>query len=221
MRALRLISLFIIFGCVVFFLIRANVAELNPFDYITFHERNPLKAFLAFIFLYAISVIAALPTLPINMLAGFLWGGFFGGIYSTIGVTFGSWLAFCVARYLIGKPFANQLYGKLPQKVMNEFEMHGWKYVAFARINPAIPTSVLNYLLGLTKISHLSFLVITFFFLLPPAVAISYIGASLENFTTNVSVGDDTIKSVLVVSAAITFLALGYIATKTLTSKNK
>ena len=219
MLALRLISLFFVLGCLIFFLVSAQIAELNPLEYITFHEEKPLKAVLVFIFLYAISVIAALPSLPINIVAGYLWGGFFGGIYSTIGVTLGGWLAFCTARFLLGKPFAEKLYGRLPQKVTNEFERHGWKYVAFARINPVIPTSALNYLLGLTKISHFSFLGVTFFFLLPPAMAISYIGASLDNFTVNASTGDETIKSILIISAAITFLASVHIVVKTLTSR--
>ena len=168
----------------------------------------PVGSVLLFMAVYAISVIAALPSLPLNLAAGFFWGGIVGGIYSTIGMTIGGWVSFLAARWLIGQPLADQFENKWAKKVQEEFERNGWKFVAFARINPIIPTGPLNYLLGLTSISNRGFLWATFTFLLPPAIAVAYIGDILQTFAANRAGADEIIRGILIVSAAVTFLAL-------------
>lgn len=163
---------------------------------------------------YALSVIATLPSLPLNLAAGFFWGGVAGGTYSAIGVTLGGWFSFLAARWLIGQPLADQFENKWASKVQDEFERNGWKFIAFARINPIIPTGPLNYLLGLTSLSNRDFLWLTFVFLLPPAIAVAYIGDTLQTFTAQQADVSEIIRGILIASAAITFLALARFATK-------
>lgn len=211
MRALRFISLFVIIGCVLFFLIRAHLAELDPLEFMTFHEKNPLTAILIFLLIYAFSVIVAVPSLPLNLAAGFIWGGFAGGIYSTLGATIGGWIAFSTSRYLFSNRLENKIYGQFSDSVIRNFEKNGLKYVALTRINPVIPTSAVNYLLGLTRISHFNFIWITFIFLLAPATGIAFIGSSMEVFTTDKVSSHETMKSIIVVSSSITFLILTHL----------
>lgn len=123
-------------------------------------------------------------------------------------MTIGGWVSFLAARWLIGQPLADQFENKWAKKVQGEFERNGWKFVAFARINPIIPTGPLNYLLGLTSISNRGFLWATFTFLLPPAIAVAYIGDILQTFAANRAGADEIIRGILIVSAAVTFLAL-------------
>lgn len=174
----------------------------------------PVGSVLLFVAVYAISVIAALPSLPLNLAAGFFWGGIVGGIYSTIGMTIGGWTSFLTARWLIGQPLADRFENKWAKKVQEEFERNGWKFVAFARINPIIPTGPLNYLLGLTSISNRRFLWATFIFLLPPAIAVACIGDTLQTFAANQAGADAIIRGILIVSAAVTFLALAKFISK-------
>ena len=115
----------------------------------------PVGSVLLFIGIYAISVVAALPSLPLNLAAGFFWGGLLGGVYTVLGVTLGSWISFLIARWLIGQPLADRFENKWVNKVQEEFERNGWKFAAFVRINPIIPTGPLNYLLGLTSLPSL------------------------------------------------------------------
>jgi len=187
---------------------------LSPTIVEQYRDQYPIGTVLLFMSVYAVSVIAALPSLPLNLAAGFFWGGLVGGIYSTIGVTAGGWLSFLAARWLIGQPLAEQFENKWVGKVQNEFERNGWKFVAFARFNPIIPTGPLNYLLGLTSLSNRVFLWTTFFFLLPPSIAVAYIGDTLQTFTTQQSGVSEIIRGILIVSAAITFLALVKFASK-------
>jgi uncharacterized membrane protein YdjX (TVP38/TMEM64 family) len=181
---------------------------LNPNVLVDYQKDNPVVGVVIFIFVYAVSTFAALPTLPLNLAAGFFWGGILGGIYSTIGVTLGGWISFKTARWFIGQPLSNTLENKWASKVQEEFKRIGIKFVAFARINPIIPTGPLNYLLGLTSLSNWDFLWVSFIFLLPPSIVVSYVGDSFQSFSTQETGVADIIRLMLIVSAAVTFLAL-------------
>lgn len=179
---------------------------LSPSIIENYRDNHPLGAVALFLSIYAITVIASMPSLPFNLAAGFFWGGILGGIYSAIGVTIGSWIAFVTARLLIGQPLVDKFDIKWASMIQSEFDQGGWKFVAFARINPIIPTGPLNYLLGLTSLSNKDFLWTTFFFLLPPSIAVAYIGDILQTFTGHQAGVNDIIKGILGASAAVTFL---------------
>lgn len=194
---------------------------LNPAIIEQYRDQYPLGAVLLFVLVYAMSVIAALPSLPLNLAAGFFWGGLIGGIYSTIGVTLGGWISFLAARWLIGQPLAEKFDNKWVSRVQTEFDRDGWKFVAFARINPIIPTGPLNYLLGLTSLSNRGFLWATFIFLLPPSIAVAYIGDTLQTFVAHQTGVNEIVKGILIVSAAVTFLALIKFALKILKKRSE
>ncbi|MCK9637753.1 MAG: VTT domain-containing protein [Methylobacter tundripaludum] len=183
-----------------------HAGSLSPAIIEQYGNYHPVRAIILFILVYAISVIASVPSLPLNLAAGFFWGGFLGGVYATIGMTTGGWIAFIAARLLIGQPLSEKFDNKWVSTVQREFDQGGWKFVAFARINPIIPAGPLNYLLGLTSLSNWNFLWETFIFLLPPAIAIAYIGDTLQTFTTQQSDVNEIVRSILIVSAAVTFL---------------
>lgn len=187
---------------------------LSPAIIEHFRNDHPVSSVLLFIGIYAISVIAALPSLPLNLAGGLFWGGIAGGIYSAISVTLGGWVSFLAARWLIGQPLAEHFENKWARKVQEEFDRSGWKFVAFARINPIIPTGPLNYFLGLTSLSHRVFLGITFFFLLPPSIAVAYIGDTLQTFVAQQSGVTEIMRGILIVSGAVTFLALARFSSK-------
>jgi uncharacterized membrane protein YdjX (TVP38/TMEM64 family) len=107
------------------------------------------------------------------------------GVYSTIRVTIGGYISSLVARWLIGQTLTNQFYNRWATKIQTKFDRNGWKFVAFARINPIIPTRPLSYLLGITSISNNHYLGATFVFLLFPATAFAYFGETLQTFTVN------------------------------------
>ena len=183
-----------------------RTGALSPTMIEQYSDNHPVGAVMLFILIYAISVIASVPSLPLNLAAGFFWGGLVGGVYSTLGVTIGGWVSFAAARWLIGQPLAEQFDNKWASKVQREFDRGGWKFVAFARVNPIIPTGPLNYLLGLTSLSNIGFLWATFVFLLPPSIAVAYIGDTLQTFSTQQSGVNEIVRGILVASAAVTFL---------------
>jgi len=52
----------------------------------------------------------------------------------------------------------------------------GWRFVAFVRLVPLFPFNLLNYALGLTRISFITYLLATWVFMLPGAFAYSWLG---------------------------------------------
>ena len=122
----------------------------------------------------------------------------------------GAIVAFTAARSIFGRPLAQRFDNKVISQMQREFEAHGWRFIAFARVNPAFPTGPLNYLLGLTSIDLFTYIWVTFLFLLPPGFGVALIGHSLGTFVVQGEVAS-FVKTILSVSAAVTILvALGY-----------
>jgi uncharacterized membrane protein YdjX (TVP38/TMEM64 family) len=186
---------------------------LNPAGIAQMRARYPVGAVFLFILVYAVSVLASLPSLPLNLAAGFFWGGLAGGVYAASGAILGGWAAFSTSRLLMGQLLAGRSSNKWAAKVAAEFDRAGWKFVAFARINPIIPTGPLNYLLGLTSLSHAGFLGASFF-LLPPSIAVAYIGDVLRSFTATQPGVEADMRDLLIVSACVTLLVFARFAAK-------
>lgn len=173
---------------------------------------HPVGAPIVFILLYGLAMLSALPTLPVNLAAGFFWGPVLGGIFSTSGATLGAIGAFAAARTIFGQPLAHRFGGRLIGEIQREFQARGWLFVAFMRVNPVFPTGPLNYILGLTAIDTFTYMWVTFAFILPPSIAVAWIGHALGNFVVAGEIAE-AVKSMLAVSAAVTVLAMiGYAA---------
>jgi rhodanese-related sulfurtransferase len=59
---------------------------------------------------------------------------------------------------------------------MKGVEAEGWRFVAFVRLVPLFPFNLLNYLMGLTRIPFLQYVLASYLFMLPGAIAYTYLG---------------------------------------------
>jgi uncharacterized membrane protein YdjX (TVP38/TMEM64 family)/rhodanese-related sulfurtransferase len=130
---------------------------------------------LLFIGIYAITTVLFLPGSVLTLAGGALFGPLWGTVYSLIGATLGAALAFLIARYLAGDWAQARTQGLLARLVRG-VETEGWRFVAFTRLVPLFPFNLLNYALGLTRIPFLPYLLATLVFMLPGAVAYTYLG---------------------------------------------
>jgi uncharacterized membrane protein YdjX (TVP38/TMEM64 family) len=183
-----------------------RAGALNPVMLEKYRDQHPALSVVLFVLIYSVSAVTALPTFPLNLAAGFFWGGLWGGIYSSAGATVGGLISFLLARHLVGQPLARRFDNRWVSKVQAEFESKGWKYVAFARINPIIPGAPLSYLLGLTSLSPTTFVLTTFAFLLPPAIAMALVGSAVEGMVFLSMDGPQLISNILLISGAVTFI---------------
>ncbi len=169
---------------------------------IDFIAGNPISAPLVFICTYAVVVVFMIPSLPLNLGAGYLWGPLLGSIYTTIGCTIGSAIAFQFARSAFGQPFTRSFDNNLLAWLSAKIAKSGWKVVAFVRINPAFPSGPINYLLGLTSVSLLDFLWATLVFPYPLSYGFAYLGYSVGGLVLD---GDSQRLVQLVIAASFIF----------------
>ena len=116
---------------------------------------------LAFIGLQVMQVlISPIPGEATGFIGGYLFGAVKGFIYSTVGLTLGSWLAFSISRLFT--PYVTRRLGQT--KIYNKFNFiveHQGVIIAFIFfLLPGFPKDYLCYLLGLSLMPTSVFLVI-------------------------------------------------------------
>ncbi len=153
-------------------------------------------------------VAALLPTMPLNLAAGFLWGAYVGTAYTVIGATSGALVAFVASRYLFRGRVGKILRGRAWRWLDDEIRHKGWRAVAFTRLNPIFPFGPLNWFFGISSISLGNYLWATAVCIIPPAFAISAIGSSVGSLVLT-GEAEAMFQNVLLASAALTLLVIG------------
>lgn len=160
---------------------------------------------LILIGVYAVATVLFLPGSVITLAGGALFGPFWGALYSLTGSTLGAALAFLIGRYLAGDWVQARTEGLL-ERLVRGVEAEGWRFVAFIRLVPLFPFNLVNHPLGLTRIPFLSYLLATFVFMIPGALAYSWLGFAGRQAMTGGQglIGDGLIALALL--AAVAFL---------------
>jgi uncharacterized membrane protein YdjX (TVP38/TMEM64 family) len=117
---------------------------------------------LIFIALQIFQVLfAPIPGEVTGFLGGFIYGNFFGLLYSTIGLGIGSWLAFIFARW-VGRPLVERI---ISSKTIDRYDYlmaRKGTWIAFLLfLIPGFPKDYLCYLLGLGQMDLKTFLIIS------------------------------------------------------------
>jgi uncharacterized membrane protein YdjX (TVP38/TMEM64 family) len=108
---------------------------------------------LVFVLGYAAAVVAFVPGSLLTLAGGALFGVGRGTLYVFIAAVLGSSLAFLIARYLARGAVESRLAGNPKLAAIDRaIAGDGRRIVFLLRLSPAIPFSVLNYALGLTKV---------------------------------------------------------------------
>ncbi|HDH16264.1 MAG TPA: sulfurtransferase, partial [Gammaproteobacteria bacterium] len=128
-----------------------------------------------YILIYAVGTVFFLPGSVLTLTGGALFGPVLGTFVNLTGATLGALGSFLIARYLTHDWVANKTGGRI-KALMNGVENEGWRFVAFVRLVPLFPFNILNYALGLTPIKLLHYFVATYIFMLPGAIAYTYLG---------------------------------------------
>lgn len=136
---------------------------------------------IAFVAGYVVACVAFVPGTILTLAAGVLFGLWRGVLYVTAGAVIGSVAAFLVARYLargaVEKRLAgNPKFAAIDQAIARE----GLKIVLLLRLSPIFPFNLLNYGLGLTRVSFRDYLIGSIG-MLPGTVLYVYYGKALGN----------------------------------------
>ena len=134
---------------------------------------------LVFVFVMAASVILPVPTFPLDVLAGQIFGPVLGTLYAVLGATLGAVFSFLLARWLGRDLIARFLRGHInvcrqcSDKLLT-------KVVFLARLVPAVSFDVVSYGAGLTKMSLARFALASFLGMLPLTFAYASLGPLLS-----------------------------------------
>ena len=158
---------------------------------------------IVFMFIYAMATVLFLPGSILTLAGGALFGPVLGTFYNLTGATLGATVAFLISRYLASDWVEDKAGGKVKQ-LINGVEGEGWRFVAFVRLVPLFPFNLLNYALGLTKIRFLHYLIATYVFMLPGAIAYTYLGYAGREA---VGGGEGLIQKILIAFALLAVVA--------------
>ncbi|OYV75748.1 MAG: sulfurtransferase [Chromatiales bacterium 21-64-14] len=128
-----------------------------------------------FMAVYALGTVLFLPGSVLTLAGGALFGPVLGTLYNLAGATLGATLAFLVARSL-GAAWVERKAGARLQRLQRGVAAEGWRFVAFVRLVPLFPFNLLNYALGLTRIRLTTYVLASYLFMLPGALAYTYLG---------------------------------------------
>lgn len=149
-------------------------------------------------------VIPPIPGDATGFIGGYLYGPVWGTVWSSTGLTFGSWLAFMLARFF-GLPFVETAVSREHIKKYDYFMEHQGAVVScILFLLPGFPKDALCYIMGLShmKISH--FMGISTAGRLLGTILLSVAGNSARNHENG------ALFIVLGISAAIVSLVLLY-----------
>ncbi len=126
-------------------------------------------------------LLAPIPGELTGFVGGYLFGATLGFIYSTIGLSIGSLLAFLISRRL-GLPFVRRFIG---DELMSKFDYlmeHQGAFFSFLFfLIPGLPKDYFCYLLGLSPMHILTFLIVSSIGRIPGTLLLSLQGHAVRS----------------------------------------
>jgi uncharacterized membrane protein YdjX (TVP38/TMEM64 family) len=171
------------------YIYRIPLWDKTVFYYDMFTDREKIKAIVgsfgaaapaAFILIQILQVIfAPVPGEATGFIGGYIFGAVNGFIFSTIGLTAGSWINFMIGRFL-GKRYIRKI---IPPDSLQKFDTalkhQGIFVILVLFIFPGFPKDYLCLFLGISSIPIKAFLIIAALGRMPGTFMLSLQGASL------------------------------------------
>jgi uncharacterized membrane protein YdjX (TVP38/TMEM64 family) len=126
-------------------------------------------------------VLSPIPSGPIGVAAGALYGTLWGGVVTVLGAFLGACIAFLAARYL-GFDAVRQSQNRLLQALAKPRPQWSLMAVVFAsRLIPFISFDAVSYAAGLTSLTLPRFALATLLGVVPVSFVLTAIGAGLQD----------------------------------------
>lgn len=179
------ITIFLIVMIILTVLLTPYVTHLtkNPQAFREFIDSYGSLSILAFIAFQILQVVvAAIPGEFVQIAGGYIFGIFWGTLYSVLGILIGASIAFFLARFLGIKAVSKLLSEKSIEKfkfLMNTRKSEIIVFLLF--LIPGLPKDILVYIAGLSPIRPMRFFSIYTIARMPGLIGSSIIGANLQS----------------------------------------
>ncbi len=128
-------------------------------------------------------VMSPLPSAPIALASGALFGHFWGTIYVIVGALLGAIIAFYIAR-LLGHDMIKKRFGdRLSLGLLGSQNALMWA-VCVSRLIPFISFDVVSYAAGITAITFWRFAMATFVGIIPASFLLAHFGSEMASADT-------------------------------------
>jgi uncharacterized membrane protein YdjX (TVP38/TMEM64 family) len=133
---------------------------------------------IIYILVYAIATIFILPSTPLNLSGGAIFGSVWGTVWTSIAAVLAAVLSFGFSRTIGRKVVEQKLAGKW-QSLDREMEQGGFFYMFAIRLLPLIPYGMVNFAAGLTSIKFRDYFFGTLLGTVPGILPFVMMGAGL------------------------------------------
>lgn len=145
-----------------------------------FIANNKVLSLVGYVAVYAAAVAASLPgALFLTLGGGLLFGWLMGGLAAVVGATIGATALFLIARTAFGETLAAKA-GPALVKLQDGFKENALSYLLFLRLVPVFPFFLVNLAPALLGVPLSTYLVGTFFGIIPGTFAYASAGAGLD-----------------------------------------
>ena len=173
-------------------------------------------AAVLYILVYAVTVVFLFPSLIFTLAAGFIYGPFWGILVTSPAAVLGATMAFLVGRYL-ARERVTRWATRHPRfaAVDRAVGEAGLKIVLLLRLSPLVPYNLVNYAMGLTRVSLGAFVLGSFVGMLPIGFLYLYIGSMIPTFAglaePGSAAGGQPQRVMLWLGLAATLLVVAYV----------
>lgn len=134
-----------------------------------------------FVVVYVLAVVAFVPSIPLTLVGGFVFGPVWGTLYVSMAATGGACLAFFLARHVARGAVERWIAGSPRLRRIDAVAArHGARLVAITRLVPIFPFNLQNYAYGLTGVPFGTYAVTSWLAMLPATAAYTFAGGALS-----------------------------------------
>lgn len=133
---------------------------------------------ILYILIYSIATICILPSTPLNLTGGAIFGSVWGTVWTSIAAILAAVLSFGFSRTIGRKLVEQKLAGKW-ENIDREMHQGGFFYMFAIRLLPLIPYGLVNFAAGLTSIKFRDYFLGTLIGTVPGILPFVMMGAGL------------------------------------------
>ncbi|WP_017306161.1 TVP38/TMEM64 family protein [Spirulina subsalsa] len=142
-------------------------------------EQAGILAPIIYIILYTLGTILLLPSTPLNLTGGAIFGTVWGTIWTTVAAIIAALVAFLFTR-TIGRDWVAQKFQGKWEVLDAELRQGGLFYMFAIRLLPLIPYGIVNFAAGLTSIRVRDYCIGTALGTVPGILPFVMMGAGLQ-----------------------------------------
>ncbi|AFY76408.1 MAG: TVP38/TMEM64 family protein [Hydrococcus sp. C42_A2020_068] len=138
---------------------------------------------IVYVLLYTLGTLFILPSTPLNLSGGALFGVWWGTLWTTVAAIIAAVVSFAFTRTVGREYIAQKLAGRW-EAIDAEMRQGGLFYMFAVRLLPLIPYGIVNFAAGLTSIRFRDYLIGTMLGTVPGILPFVMMGSGLQELTS-------------------------------------